>query len=75
MPALNTDVSVIAPEGDARAAGMADWLNSRGVAYLRVLSVPGSSLVLRVGDHTLWGAVDKITQRLRALLWRDLQTT
>jgi hypothetical protein len=54
---------------------MADWLNSRGVAYLRVLSVPGSSLVLRVGDHTLWGAFDKITQRLRALLWRDLQTT
>lgn len=73
MHAQTTDIALIAPEGDLRAAGVADWLHRRGVAHLRVRSIPGSSLVLRVGDHTLWGALDEITCRLRDLLTRDLQ--
>ncbi len=68
------DVAVIAPLSDARAAEVADWLDAQGVAHVRVQSVDGSPLVLRVGQDTISGEVEEITRQLQDLLWRDLQS-
>ncbi|OYU19787.1 MAG: hypothetical protein CFE34_03580 [Rhodobacteraceae bacterium PARR1] len=68
------DVAVIAPHGDTRAAEVADWLDAQGVAHVRVQSVEGSALVLRVGQDTVSGEVEEITRQLQDLLWRNLQS-
>lgn len=68
------EVHVIAPDAQTEARHVTDWLDAQGVAHIRVTSVPGSPLVLRVDGLTLSGTTDEILQRVQDLMWRDLQT-
>jgi hypothetical protein len=68
------EVHLIAPDSLPEAGEVGDWLDSQGVAHIRVTSVPGTPLVVRVDGLTLSGPAGDILRRLQDILWRDLQT-